>query len=1098
METKSSLAKVASIVGTASVILALFLLINIQHREHSSRKTSASPITAAAPSTQLSTAQKKDWSHGYGQLPLAFEVNQGQTAPDVRFIAHGEGYQLFLTSQDAVLTLRQPPPAGTKAAKGSPLLAGQRKRSAPLKTSALRIHLDGANPAAEIAGTKLLPGKVNYFIGNDPQKWRTDIPTYEAVRYQGIYPGVDLLFYGREQRLEYDFIVAPGADAGTIALSTIGARNLEINSRGDLLMNVGGGKVTLHKPSIYQEVHGERRQIAGNYVIANDHRIRFSVARYDHSEPLTIDPVLNYSTYIGGEVFDQSLGIALDAAGDAYIAGFTQSTKFPTMNPVSATTPGDVALGTAFVSELNPTGTALIYSTYLGGSGNGSFGDGANAIAVDTASPPNIYVTGFSGSPDFPVSTVLLPYQGQPGPGSTASAVGGSAFITKLAPSATGAAQLAYSSYLGGNTYDEGFGIAVDGSGNAYIAGATASSNFPQQGTAITSALTSPNTNAFLTKINTAASGAASLVYSTYLGGSGVGSNFLSFGDVAFAITVDSSSNAYLVGGTTSTDFPTAGTAISGSAACGANAVSSAFLSVISTTAQTLTYSHCLSGSNYDLALGVNLGTGVPPVATGIVYITGTTGSSNFPLSPVPGTIPPAGTVANGVAFVSLLNTANGTLQYSTYLGGTNSDTGYAISSDSSGNAYVTGQTSSTNFPITQGALVETLANQTGAAFVSKISPNGNGIADLVYSSYFGGLTPITPANPDNGRGIVVSGTNAYISGQMTSADMPVSSTAFQKSLGGTGATNAYVADLPLTPTISVSPTSINFGIQLVGAPTSAQFVTLTNNTSASVDLTLPPTTTGANAADFVGAAGGTTPCGSSLAPGAPGCTIGVVFTPSIAGAESATLNIVDALDGPSHPIQVALSGTGSTTIAAITFSPTSLTFPGQLLTTTSSAMPVVVKNTGTTPLTISKVATGTSAFTETDNCAGTTVAPTMTCTIMVTFAPQSSTAPGTVTDAVSVTDNASGSPQTVGLTGTAWDFSVTAGSASVAKGAMGTFPVTITGLGGFTGAVSFTCTPASSLVTTCAVPTTNAAAAPGAMVNGTLTAASFVVAPES
>lgn len=1099
MQTKSPLVRIAAVVGAVSIILTLFVLINIERPAHSSRKVSTNQMaTTATPGTLPSAAQKKDWSYEYGKLPLAFEVNQGQTASEVRFLAHGAGYQLFLTGQEAVLTLHQPQPASPPRTKGTTLLAGSRRSTGTLKTSVLRMHLEGANPAAEIAGTKLLPGKVNYFIGNDPQNWRTDIPSYEGVRYQSIYPGVDLLFYGREQCLEYDFIVAPGADPGAIALSIAGARGLGINSRGDVVMNVGGGKVALRKPFVYQEINGERRQIDGKYVVANDRQVRFSVAEYDHSQPLTIDPVLNYSTYIGGEVFDQSLGIALDAAGDAYIAGLTQSTKFPTMNPISGTVPGDITLGTAFVTELNPTGTALVYSTYLGGSGNGTFGDGANAIAVDTASPPNIYVTGFTGSPDFPVSTVLLPYQGQPGPGSTASAVGGSAFITKLAPSATGAAQLAYSSYLGGNTFDEGFGIAADGSGNAYIAGATASSNFPQQGTQITSGLTSPNTNAFLTKINTAASGTASLVYSTYLGGSGTGSNFLNFGDVAFAITIDSSSNAYLVGGTTSTDFPTAGTAISGSAACGANTVSSAFISVISTTAQTLTYSHCLTGNNYDLALGVNLGTGVPPVASGIVYITGTTGSSNFPLSPVAGTIPPAGTVANGVAFVSLLNTANGALQYSTYLGGTNSDTGYAISSDSSGNAYVTGQTSSTDFPITQGALVETLANQTGAAFVSKISPNGNGIADLVYSSYFGGLTPITPANPDNGRGIAVSGTNAYISGQMTSADMPVSSTAFQKSLGGTGATNAYVADLPLTPTISVSPTSINFGTQLVGAPTTAQFVTLTNNTSSSVGLTLPPTTTGANAADFVGAAGGTTPCGSSLAPGAPGCTIGVVFTPSISGAESATLNIVDALDGPSRPIQVALSGTGSTTIAAITFSPTSLTFPGQLLTTTSSAMPVTVKNSGTTSLMISKVATGTSAFTETDNCAGTTVAPAGTCTIMVTFAPQSSTAPGSVTDAVSVTDNASGSPQTVGLSGTAWDFSVTAGSASAAKGAMGTFPVTITGLGGFTGAVSFTCTPGSTLVTACAVPTTNAAAAPGAMVSGTLTASSFVVAPES
>ena len=256
---------------------------------------------------------------------------------------------------------------------------------------------------------------------------------------------------------------------------------------------------------------------------------------------------------------------------------------------------------------------------------------------------------------------------------------------------------------------------------------------------------------------------------------------------------------------------------------------------MINTTAQTLTYSHCLSGSNYDLALGVNLGTGVPAVATGNVYVTGTTGSSNFPLSPVGGTIPPAGTVANGVAFVSLLNTANGTQQYSTYLGGTGSDTGYSISSDSSGNAYVTGQTSSTDFPITQGALVETRANQTGTVFVSKISPNGHGLADLLYSSYFGGQTPTTPAYPDNGRGIAVSGTNAYITGQMTSADMPVSMGAFQTSLGAAGATNAYVADLPLTPTVSVMPTSINFGTQLVGTPTSAYYVTLMNNTSSTV-----------------------------------------------------------------------------------------------------------------------------------------------------------------------------------------------------------------------------------------------------------------------
>jgi hypothetical protein len=1103
MQKKSPLVRIAGTVGIAVAVLASVFSIRTLAPAYSSWKGSSNrTVTASPPAAPLSAAQKKDWSRGYGKLPLAFEVNQGQTAPDVQFLAHGAGYQLFLTSQEAVLTLSQPLPASTKVVKGKSLLAASRKPGGALKTSVLRMHLDGANPAPEIAGTKLLPGKVNYFIGDDPHKWRTDIPSYEAVRYRDIYPGVDLLFYGREQHLEYDFIVAPGADAKAIALSIDGARKLEVNSRGDVVMSVGNGKVALRRPSIYQDVNGERRQIAGNYLVANDRQIRFSVAEYDHTQPLTIDPLLNYSTYVGGEVFDQALGIALDAAGDAYIAGFTQSTKFPTMNPLSATPPADVSLGTAFVSELNPTGTALIYSTYLGGSGNTFFGDGANAIAVDTASPPNIYVTGFTGSADFPVSTVLLPFQGQPGPASTAMQFGGSAFITKLAPSASGSAQLAYSSYLGGDTFDEGFGIAVDGSGNAYIAGATASTNFPQQGTQITPGLTSTNTNAFLTKISTTASGTASLVYSTYLGGSGAG-GFINFGDVAYGVTIDSSSNAYLVGSTTSTDFPTAGTAITGSFACGVNngasTGSSAFISVINTTAQTLTYSHCLTGSNYDIAFGVNLGTGVPAVTTGIVYMSGTTGSSNFPVTA--NSIPAPSTVANGVAFVSLLNTATGALQYSTYLGGTNSDTGYAIGSDSSGNAYVTGQTSSSNFPTTRGALVLAPNNPAGAAFVSKISPNGNGLADLVYSSYFGGQTPNTFTSPDSGRGIAVSGTNAYITGQMTSADMPVSSGAFQTSLGATGATNAYVADLPLIPTISVSPTSLAFGTQLVGTPTAAMVVTLTNNTSSAVTLTLPPTFVGGNASDFTTTGAGGT-CMASLAAGAS-CTVGVIFTPSSVGARAVTMQIVDSLDTAARPILVALSGTGSNTIAGITFNPTSLTFPGQLLTTTSAGQNLVISNpSATTALNISAI-TASKDFNIASNSCGNTpiiIAPAGTpCTLSITFAPSGSTTPGADTGTIMVTDNANGSPQSVQLTGTAWDFSVSApSSVSVAKGAMGSFPVTITGLGGFTGSVSFTCTPGSTLVTTCAVPATNAAAAPGATATATLTASSFVVAPQS
>jgi hypothetical protein len=1100
MQTKSPLARIAGVAGATLAILALFVSLEIRHRAPSSQSVASNQLAVSTqPATPLFASQKEDFTRAYGKLPLAFEVNQGQTAPEVRYLAHGQGYQLFLTGQEAVLRLSHGSVAGTKSVKGASLLVARThgKPNTTAKTSVLRMHFDGANPAAEIVGAKLQSGKTSYFIGNDPKKWHTDIPSYEAVRYQGIYPGVDLLFYGREQRLEYDFVVAPGADPSAIALSLAGARKLEIDSRGDVVVNVAGGKIALQKPVIYQELNGDRREIAGQYSIVNDRQIRFLVAEYDHTQPLTIDPVLNYSTYIGGEVQDLGLGIALDAAGDAYIVGGTDSTAFPQMNPVSGTPPADVSGETAFVSELNPTGTALLYSTYLGGSGNANFGDQANAIAVDTASPANVYVTGFTGSADFPVSTTLLPFQNLPGPGSVAAST--AAFITKLSPSAAGSAQLAYSSYLGGNTGEDGNGIAADASGKAYVVGVTASTNFPQVGTQITAGQTSAAGNAFLSKFDTTVAGTPSLVYSTYLGGSGAGSIRLNgVADIANAVTIDATAHAYIVGGTSSTDFPIAGTAIAGSTACGTNALNtSAFISVINTTAQTLTYSHCLSGNNYEIAFGINLGTGVPAVATQIAYITGTTGSSAFPVTI--GSIPPAGSVANGVAFVSLLNTATGTLQYSTFLGGTGSDTGFSIASDSLGNAYVAGQTGSTDFPVTQGAL-QLKNNNTnpgnGTAFVSKISPNGLGLADLAYSTYFGGQTANnTLPVSDSGQGIAVSGTNAYVTGYMTAPDMLTTSGAFQTALGAAGATNAFVAELPLTPTISVSPTSLAFGIQLVATPSQPQYVTITNNTANPIGLTLPPTSTNL---DFVGSASGPTPCATPLAGGAS-CTIGVVFTPTAAGAVAGTLKIVDALDGATLPLQVALSGTGSGTAGNITLTPNSLTLPGALL-TTSTTNTVSIGNNGNAPLSISAIAAAPGVFTEDSSACGgfpIVIAPGgAACVVTVTFSPVAATPPGPVSGSLTITQTL-GNVTTVPLTGPAWDFTVSAAAIGVTKGMTGTFPVIITGLGGFTGSVSFTCTP-GALLSACAVPTTAAAPAPGATATGSITATSFIVPPQS
>src|SRR6202167_3017585 len=708
MQTKSRLVKIAVMAGMPLAVLALVLLAHMQRRAHSSQTNASNHMAASMqPATALSAAQKQDLTRAYGALPLAFEANQGQTAPAVRYLAHGQGYQLFLTNQEAVLTLREPTDAGTKSAKGAALLAARthRKPHVAGRASALRVRFDGANSAAEITGTKQLPGKTNYFIGGDRTKWHTDIPSYAAVRYQGIYPGVDVLFYGREQRLEYDFVVAPGADPKAIALGISGARKLHIDSRRDLVMSVPGGNVMLQKPLIYQEVNGERREIAGNYVIGSDRRIRFAVAGYDHTQPLTIDPILDYSTFIGGTgtFGDLATGVALDAAGNAYLVGATTSTDFPQMNPEPATPPADIAAdGTAFVAELNPTGTALLYSTYLGGSGNGSgggeFGEG---IAVDTATPANVYVTGDTFSPDFPVSTNA--FIGQPGTAGTAN--GGSAFVTKLNPSLTGAAQLIYSTYLGGDTFDDGHGIAVDTTGNVYVVGVTESTNFPPMHPLAFSSNQAAG-RGFLTRLNPRTpTPTLSLVFSTYLGGTGAGTSTL-FGDSGAGVVVGASNEVYLTGTTTSTDYPVHGTQVS---ACRTTGV--AFLTEINVATPAVTYSTCLGGTTEDVGNAIALGSG------NLVYLTGQAFSANFPTFPVGNTIPAARgfhILDESVALLRVINSTTGALTYSTFVGGGNGDVVIAITVDSSCNAYVTFFTSSSMIPITQGAFQTTNANSNG------------------------------------------------------------------------------------------------------------------------------------------------------------------------------------------------------------------------------------------------------------------------------------------------------------------------------------------------------------------------------------------------
>ena len=405
-------------------------------------------------------------SEAYGKLPLHFEANQGQTDPGVKFLSRGRGYTLFLTGRgEAVMLLGKPAPMYDRLESAALLRAAAKPPPEPATPAAVeRMNLIGASASPRVEGLEESPGKANYFIGNDPKMWRTNVPMYAKVKVQGVYPGVDLVYYGNQRKLEYDFIVAPGADPGSITMVVEGAERPSLNGQGDLVLAIEDREVRFQKPVVYQEVDGVRREISGSYKLKSAHQVGFQVGAYDGSRPLIIDPALSYSTYLGGSGVDQGLGIAVDSGGHAYVTGFTNSMNFPTTPVAFRTTSGGGAH--AFVTKLNPTGSGLVYSTYLGGSGD----EEGKGIAVDSRG--HAYVTGFTSSINFPRTTgafqatapVKLPL-GSHG-----------AFVAALNPLGTG---LVYSSYLGGSGEDVGFGIALDGSYSAYFTGLTNSINFP-------------------------------------------------------------------------------------------------------------------------------------------------------------------------------------------------------------------------------------------------------------------------------------------------------------------------------------------------------------------------------------------------------------------------------------------------------------------------------------------------------------------------------------------------------------------------------------------------------------------------------------------
>ncbi len=711
-----------------------------------------SPKLSSNPSTRVKLLSS------YGGLPLSFEVNEGQTDPRVDFLARGKGYTLFLTPNQAVLALRKHD-----------------------SSCVLRMNLVGVDPAPEARGVNLLDDRVNYFRGNDPGRWCTNVAQYGAVEYRNVYRGIDLVYHGSQRRLEYDFVVTPGANPRAIRLAFAGAQSVSLDDNGELILKANGGQIAFNKPQLYQEIDGTKHGIEGQYVLLAEHEVGFRVGAYDASKPLVIDPVLAYSTYLGGSDDDQSLAVAVDSAGRAYVTGQTFSPDFPGSGALSG-------INDAFVTRFTPSGAGTIYSTYLGGDGE----DIGTGIAVDGSF--NAYIVGSTTSTNFPTASPEQP--------TLAGDV--DAFVTKLNPGGA----LVFSTYLGGSSNDIAFGVAVDTSNNVYVAGQTVSTNFPTTVGAFQPACGTdglcnfdPSTtnfffDAFVTKLSAAGT---NLIYSTYLGGED--------NDMANAIAVDTAGNAYVGGQTFSAGYPV--TSDSFQTGCGVDGicdlslygfvVPDAFVTKLDTAGSSEVYSTFLGGDGEDSVRSIVVD------SDGDAFVAGSTTVANFVDFPTV-TANDNFTFSHGGfdIIIAEVDPEGTNLLFSCIIGGTGDDIAYGIGVNSSSNAFIAGRTDSTNFPL-QNPLQPGLAGGSDA-FVSKMTPDGS---FFVYSTYLGGT------NDDAAFGIAVdSSGDAYVAGSTSSADFPTAS-AFQSALAG--GSDAYVAKLTseetdLAISIDASPNPASVG----------------------------------------------------------------------------------------------------------------------------------------------------------------------------------------------------------------------------------------------------------------------------------------------
>jgi hypothetical protein len=808
-----------------------------------------------------------------------------------------------------------------------PLLRGVRGVSDrdSIEQLVLTAKFVGANPDPEVIAESQMEYKCNYFLGNEPTKWRTDVPNYEAITLKDIYPGIDLRYSGDcNGQAAYEFIAAPGADIAQIKVEYEGAEETSIDADGRLILNTKwGDMVAAMKSPANGALSG-----SVSFSQLSEKTIGFEANGSNRQALGTLAVVLSYSTYLGGGSDDYGYGIAVDGSGNAYVTGSTHSSNFPTQNPYQA----DQGGADAFVTKLSSFGNSLIYSTYLGGGSD----DAGYGIAVGGTG--NACLTGFTVSSNFPI---LNPYQ--------TDQDGWDVFVTQLSTSGN---SLIYSTYLGGGDLDRGYGIAVDGGGNAYVTGLTISTNFPilnpcqaDQG----------GVDAFVTKF----SNSGSLMYSTYLGGGGA--------DIAYGIAVYGSGNAYVTGNTASSNFPTLNPCQTDQGG------DDAFVTKLSNSGNSLIYSSYLGGGDGDAGFGIAVD------GSGNAYVTGYTLSTNFPI------LNPYQTDQGGRdAFVTKLSSSGSSLIYSTYLGGGGGDYGYGIVVDGNGKAYVTGLTGSSNFP----TLNPYQTDQGGEdAFVTKLSNSGN---SLIYSTYLGG------GDGDAGFGIAVDGSgNAYVTGYALSTNFPIQNP-YQTTLQGSY--DAFVTRLSEDPHLSLNPTTLTFSAVQNGSLPGSQSFTITNTGGGTLNWSV---TDNATWLDESPASGNSN---SQV------ITVSINTTNKTPGTYNATIT-VSSTNADNSPQAVAVAYNISEPSPRISLNPTSLSFSAVRTGRFPASKTFSLTNTsvGTLNWSISDDA----AWLNANPSSGSSNSATITVAVNTT---NLSTGPHNATITVS-SSNADNSPQTVAVT---------------------------------------------------------------------------------